>query len=72
MFHSTSTTSTSTETDSNGEELNIQSTEFLLASGDEFQFIVKFTAGATSIPDMSVAGHSEPSEYKFKVRLRIV
>ena len=72
MFHSTSTTSTSTETDSNGEELNIQTTEFLFASGDEIQFVLKFTAGASSIPDMSNAGHSEPSEYKFKVRLRIV
>ena len=71
MFHSSSTITTSTTTDSDGQAINIQTTEFLFAEGDEIQFLIKFTAGASSIPDMSSAGHSEPSEYKFKARLRI-
>lgn len=71
MFHSSSTISTSTTTDSNGQAINVQLTEFLFATGDELQFIIKFTAGASSIPDMSSIGYGEPNEYKFKVRLRI-
>ncbi|MBI96427.1 hypothetical protein CL656_04710 [bacterium] len=71
MFHSSSTISTSTTTDDDGQTINIQTTEFLLAAGDEIQFIIKFTAGASSIPDMSSLGHNEPNEYKFKARLRI-
>tara|TARA_A100001015_G_C15044630_1_gene742643 strand:+ start:5824 stop:6753 length:930 start_codon:yes stop_codon:yes gene_type:complete len=71
MFHSSSTITTSTTTDDNGQTINIQTTEFLFAEGDEIQFLIKFTAGAISIPDMSSVGHNEPSEYKFKARLRI-
>tara|TARA_B100000963_G_C22630331_1_gene674616 strand:- start:1692 stop:2621 length:930 start_codon:yes stop_codon:yes gene_type:complete len=71
MFHSSSTITTSTTTDDSGQTINIQTTEFLFAEGDEIQFLVKFGVSASVFPDMSNLGYSEPSQYIFKARLRI-